>query len=136
MTPIDGFKALGAAALALALNMLVTTAAIFAWSMLVEPGHPPEFYREAAPGIAARTAPAGGALLLGWAAFALGRRRPSRNAVLFAGAMGLAYVLIDAASALPMAAPAQVFTPLFAGSMAAALAASLLGGMLASRSRR
>lgn len=133
MRAIDYAKALATAALVLALNMLVTTAAIFAWSLLVDPGHEPAYYQALAPRVAAVTAPIGGAALLFLAAWALGRRRPERNAPMFAGVLWLAYVLIDTASALPFASIASVFTPVFGIAMGAGLLAALVGGALAAR---
>jgi hypothetical protein len=133
MQPIDYLKALGAAVLVLALNMLLATAAIFAWSLLVEPGETPEYYKAGAPRIAAMTAPLGGAVLLGVASWIMGRRRPQRHALVFGGVLWAAYALIDVTSALPMAPLGQVLTPVFALSMGAGLLGALLGGSLAAR---
>ncbi|MBL8555237.1 MAG: hypothetical protein JNL41_13225 [Phenylobacterium sp.] len=133
MQPIDYPKALGTAVLVLALNMLVTTAAIFAWSLLVDPGHEAAYYQAGAPKIAALTAPLGGAALLCLASWVLGRRRPGRHALLFAATIWAAYAVIDIAVGLPMATPAQLFTPVFAVSLGAGLLASLIGGSLAAR---
>ena len=129
MKPIDILKALGAGAGALALNLLITTAVITAYAMLIAPGHPPAFYEAAAPRIGAWTGPSGGAALLFAAAFILTRRRPERAAIPFALAVGGAYVLIDGALGLAVGG----LDLLFAGSMALAMLAVLAGAVLARR---
>ncbi|TAJ69696.1 MAG: hypothetical protein EPO51_21600 [Phenylobacterium sp.] len=136
MKPIDFGKAALAGLLALILNLLATTAVIFAWAMLVEPGRSQDYYNALAPRIGAITGPAGGVLLLFGAAYLLGRRRPERNAIAFAAAIWVAYALLDLASGLPMMALKDLVTMRFALSLLAALAAALTGGALAARRNR
>lgn len=135
MQPIDYLKALGVAVAVLALNMLAVTAAIFAWSMLIEPGRPQAFYAAAAPRIGAWVAPPTGVLLLFVAAWRLGVRRPERNALAFASVAAIAYAAVDVALGLGMATPQALLTPQLALSLAAALAGALVGGALAQRAR-
>jgi hypothetical protein len=133
MKPMDYAKALGLALLVLALNIALTFPAVFLYSLFVEPGHPPEFYTAAAPRIAMWTAPAGGVLLMALATYVSGRRRPERNAVAYALAVGIGYVLLDTASGLAMAPASEFVKPHFLMSMALAALAALAGGWLAQR---
>ena len=52
MKPIDFAKAAGIAIAILALNILISILAVLAYSIFIEPGHPREFYDEAALRIA------------------------------------------------------------------------------------
>lgn len=135
MHPIDYAKALGAAVLALAANLLLTTVVIVAWSALIEPGHPQDYYNALAPRIGAWSGPPGGALLLFLAAYVLGRRRPERNAWKFAGVMWLFYALSDMAIALPIVPLAELLTFQLTLSLLLALAGAALGGVVAARRR-
>jgi hypothetical protein len=133
MKPLDSLKAALAALLALALNLALTTAVIFAYAKLIEPGHPPAFYGTKAPQIAEWAAPPLGAILLFAAAYVLGRRRPQRKTLVFAAAIAAAYGVLDAVSGAASAGTGAVATPLFAASMILALAGALAGGFLAAR---
>lgn len=136
MKPMDVLKALGLAVLVLALNLLATTAVIFVYSITVEPGHPPEFYNDMAPRIAAWSAPIGGMLLMFAVGLVFGRRRPERNAYAFAGLVFAWYFVVDTASGLAMATLAQIFTPAFLMSMAFTGLAGLAGASGAVREQR
>jgi hypothetical protein len=136
MKPIDFGKAALAGLLVLILNLLATTAVIFAWSMLVEPGRSHDYYNALAPRIGAISGPMGGVLLMFGAAYLLGRRRPGRNAIVFAAAMWVAYAALDLAMGLPMMVLADLLTVRFALSLLAALAAGLTGAALAVRRNR
>jgi len=137
MRPIDFGKAGLAGLLVLILNLLATTAVVFAWAMLVEPGKSQEYYNALAPRIGAVTGPLGGVILMFAAAHLLARRRPGRNAIAFAAAVWVAYALLDLAIGLPMMALADLLTVRLALSLLAALAGGLTGAALAvSRNRR
>ena len=84
MKPIDFGKAALAGLVVLILNLLATTAVIFAWSMLVEPGKSQAYYSALAPRIGAISGPMGGVILIFLAAYLLAKRRPERNAIAFA----------------------------------------------------
>lgn len=133
MKPLDSLKAALAALALLALNLALTTAVIFAYASLIDPGHPPAFYRAKAPQIAEWAAPPLGALLLFATAYGLGRRRPQRRATIFAAALGAAYGVLDAVSGAASAGTGAIATPLFAVSMVLALTGALIGGVLAAR---
>ncbi|WP_068878099.1 MULTISPECIES: hypothetical protein [unclassified Phenylobacterium] len=133
MKPADFGKAVLAALAVLALNLLATTAIIFAWAMLVEPRRDQAYYNQLAPQIGAVSGPVGGVLLMFVAAWVLGRRRPARDAVAFAATMWVAYAALDLLSGLPMVPLAELLTVRFALSLLAAGVAALLGGVLARR---
>jgi hypothetical protein len=133
MRPIDYAKALGLAVAVLALNLLITTAAIVVYSYLVEPGQPQSFYSAMAPKIGAWTGPVGGMLLMFATGYLFGRRRPERNAFAFVGAVFVVYLLIDAALGLALAPAAQVFRLTFILSLTGAALAGFAGAALARR---
>ena len=131
MKGLDAAKAVGAALLVLALNFALVYLAVAAYAQFVEPGRSSDVYAAAAPRIAGWSAPIGGALLLLAAAYVLGRGRPERNALRFAGLIWLAYVVLDLGSGLAMGAASQMVWPMMALSMGMALAGALAGGALA-----
>lgn len=132
MKPIDFGKAALAGLVVLILNLLATTAVIFAWSMLVEPGKGQDYYNALAPRIGAISGPTGGVILLFAAAYLLGKRRPERSAIAFAVATWFAYAILDLLAGLPMVPLADLLTLRFAFSLVAALLAALMGARFAS----
>jgi hypothetical protein len=131
MKPIDFAKAGAVAIVVLALNFLIVILAVVAYSVLIEPGHPREFYDAAA----VRIAPwcvhtAGTALFLG-AGYLFARRRPQRNALVFAATFSVIYAIVDAASVRFTG----VMTVEFALSMLGNLLAALAGAWLAARTK-
>jgi hypothetical protein len=134
--PLDSLKAALTALLVLALNLALTTAVIFAYAKLIDPGHPPGFYGAKASQIAELAAPPLGALLLFATAYVLGRRQPQRKAMVFAVALGGAYVVLDAVSGGASAGTGAIATPIFALSVTLALTGALIGGALAARRSR
>lgn len=133
MKPIDYAKALALALGVLALNMLITVAAVFVYAQFIEPGHDRAFYDAAAMRISLWTAPAGGMLLMVIAGYVFGRRRPERNAIMFALALGGAYVLFDTASGLASGPASEFLKPHFVMSMLGAVLAAVTGAVLARR---
>lgn len=133
MRSVDYAKALGLAVAVLALNLLITTAVIFAYAQLLEPGRPQAFYNAMAPRIGAWTGPAGGMLLMLAAGYLFGRRRPARKPFAFMGAVFVAYLALDAALGLAMAPAAQVFKLTFVLSLTGAALAGQAGAALSQR---
>lgn len=133
MRSIDYAKAFGLAVAVLALNLLITTGAIFAYAQLVEPGRPQAFYNAMAPRIGAWTGPAGGMLLMFVAGYLFGRRRPDRGPFAFMGAVFAAYLALDVALGLAVAPAAQVFKPTFVLSLTGAALAGQAGAALSLR---
>ena len=133
MKPIDYLKALGVAVAVLALNLLVTTAVITVYSLVIAPGRPQSHYTEMAPAIGAWSGPAGGVALMFLAGGVFGRRRPERNALAFAGVAWAFYLAVDLALGAAFGGLAAVLTARFGISLSLAGLAALAGAALAQR---
>ena len=101
MKPIDFLKALGVALAVLISTLVFAFPMVAFYAYLIEPGHPPEFYSAAAKWIAPWSSHLLGPLLFLAFNYRLARRRPERNAMAFALATIVLYVVIDAGS-LPL----------------------------------
>jgi hypothetical protein len=132
MKPIDFAKAAGIALAILVLNVLIAILVVLAYSIFIEPGHPREYYDEAALRIAPWCSHTAGTALFFAAGYYFAKRRPERNGLVFAAVVTVFYAIIDAASV----AFAGVFEIEFALSMLAKLAAALAGAFLAARKKK
>lgn len=119
----------------LAFNLLTLVALVFAYSQFIEPGHPPDFYTEAAPRLGAYSGPIAGALLMFLFVWLLSRRKPQRNAYAFAGATFVSYAALDIALGLAASTPEQLFTPAFALSMLGVCVAAFAAAFIATRQK-
>jgi hypothetical protein len=131
MKPIDFAKAGAIAVAVLVANFLIVILAVLAYSILIEPGHPREFYEAAAPRIAPWCVHTAGTALFFGAGYLFARRRPQRNGVQFAVTISGLYAIIDAASV----GFVGVLSVEFALSMLANLLAALAGAWVADRKR-
>src|SRR5690606_20248192 len=120
-------KAAGLGVLVLLIDFAVATAAVFAYSIFIDPGHDTAYYQAAAPGIATVSTRIAGPILLGLAVFLFSRRRPDRNPFLFAFAVFIAYALFDVALVLFE----SFFTAPVMLTMGLKLAGALAGALLA-----
>jgi hypothetical protein len=129
MTPRDFVKAAGVAVVLLILNVMVAVAVVLVYSYAIEPGHPREFYDQAALWIAPWGCYFVGTALFLIAGFVFARRQPARNGFLFALAFTAFYTLIDAATVgfVGMASAA------FFLSLLLKIVASLTGAFLGAR---
>lgn len=130
MKPLDFAKAAGLAVLILALDLLVATAVITIWSLLVDPGHPEAYYHALAPKLATGSTRVAGPLLMLAGVWWFSRRRPERNALAFALTAWAAYVLLDGG----IVAFQHFFTLPIATVLGLKLLGALVGAMLARRS--
>ena len=96
MLPIDFVKAAAVAIAVLALNVLIAVLVVLAYSVFIEPGHPKEFYDEAALWIAPWCSHIVGTALFFGASYLFARRRPERNGLLFVAVFTVLYAVIDA----------------------------------------
>lgn len=133
MQPLDYLKAIGAGFAVLALNLLTLVALVFGYSQFIAPGHPPEFYSDAAPRLGAWSGPIGGALLMFAVVWLFSRGKPQRNAYAFAAAAFATYLALDVALGLAAASPAALFTPTFALSLAGVCVAAFIAAFLATK---
>ena len=131
----DYIKAFATGFAVLALNLLTLVALVFGYSQFIAPGHPPEFYTEAAPRLGAWSGPIAGALLMFVFIWLLSRRRPHRNSYAFAAATFVSYAAIDIALGLAASTPAELFTPSFALSMLGVCAAAFAAAYVATQRR-
>jgi hypothetical protein len=132
MKPLDFAKAAAVAVVLLVLNVVIAIAVVLGYSILVEPGHPREYYDAAALRIVPWCSHIAGTALFFGAGYFFTRRRPQRNAFLFATAFTALYAIIDAATV----GFVGVLEIRFALSMLAKFLAALLGAFLAVRARR
>lgn len=128
----DYLKALLTGFAVLALNLATLVAIVFGYS-LIEPGHPPEFYTEAAPRLGAWSGPIAGALLMFVFVWLLSQRRPQRNATAFAAATFASYAALDIALGLAAAPAAELFRLPFALSLAGVCIAAFAAAFVAKR---
>jgi hypothetical protein len=101
MKPMDYLKALGVALFVMTCTLFFAFPMVAFYAYVIEPGHPQEFYSKAAQWIAPWSSHVLGPLLFFGLNFRLARSRPERNAMAFAIATIVAYVVIDAGS-LPL----------------------------------
>lgn len=129
MKPIDFANAAGLAALVI--DVLIAIGVVFAWGVLVEPGHPSAYYQTAGIPVARWSTRIAGTALVSGAAWLFAKRRPRRNAWLFAVSLTAFYAFLDGASA----GFADFFTLSIALTMLLKLLGALTGAFVAIQSR-
>ena len=137
MKPMDYMKAAGLAFLVIVVTMALSFPMVFAYATFVEPGRPQAFYNEAALWIAPWSSHIFGPVLFFGLNYLMARRRPERNALAFAAATIILYVLIDfGLLGLATGSVGGLLTLVVAMSMAGKIAAAFLGALLGSRRTR
>jgi hypothetical protein len=131
MKPLDYAKATGVGLLLLVLNVLLSIPVILFYSLVIDPGHPPEYYEKAALKIAPWCSHITGTALFFIAGYFLTKRKPERNGLMFAAVFTACYALIDVAT-VGFAGMRSIEEWL---SISAKLAAALGGAFLAQRGR-
>ena len=129
MKLIDLAKAAGVGVAILAVNIVISILVVLAYSIFINPGHPREYYDEAAKRIAPWCSHIAGTALFLVAGFWFARHTPDRNPYLFALAFTVFYAVIDAA----IVGFKGIWGMSFGLSMLAKLAAAMLGAFLARR---
>lgn len=135
MKPTDYFKAAGVAVAVLVLTVAASFPMVFAYATFVEPGHPQSFYNEAAKWIAPWSSHILGPILFFAFNYWLASRRPQRNAIAFATATILFYIVIDFGLMLAFVPPAGLLNVTVALSLMGKVIGALLGGWLGSGRR-
>lgn len=133
MKPIDFLKAAGVGLAVMALTVAASFPMVFVYATFVEPGHPQEFYTQAAQWIAPWSSHILGPILFFAFNFWLARRRPERNALLFAVASIVLYAVIDFGMMLFFAPPSAFLNLTVALSLTGKLLGAVAGALLGSR---
>lgn len=132
LKPVDYAKALAVAVAVLVVTLAASFPMVAFYAYFIEPGHPQAFYTDAAQWIAPWSSHVLGPLLFFGFNFWLARRNPARNAVAFAVAAIVAYVIVDVGLVFLGGYDIRaVLTPVFGLSLAAKLAGALLGARFA-----
>ena len=129
----DFVKALGVAIATLAITVAASFPMVGFYAFFIEPGHPQEFYSEAAQWIAPWSSHVLGPLVFFASNYWLARRSPERNAMLFAAATIVLYVMVDL-STLPMMGLPITVTAAFSISLSVKAAAAFIGAYLGAHS--
>ena len=95
MKPLDYLKAIGVAVASLAFTIIASFPMVAFYAFFIEPGHPQEFYTEAAQWIAPWSSYILGPIAFFVLNYWLAKRSPERNAIAFAAASIVAYLVID-----------------------------------------
>jgi len=95
MSGLDFVKAFGVALLLMVLNVAASFGVVALYSSFIEPGHDISFYESAARDIAPWSSVFVGGLLFFLAGWFFAGRRPQRNAIHFALAFSLIYIVLD-----------------------------------------
>lgn len=101
MSTLDFVKALGVAIAVLVITLAASFPMVAFYAFVVEPGHPQEFYNEAAQWIAPWSSHIFGPVVFFAFNFWMAKRPAQRNALLFAAATIVLYALVDL-STMPM----------------------------------
>ncbi len=134
MKYLDFIKALGVAIATIVFTLAASFPMVAFYAFVIEPGHPREFYNEAAQWIAPWSSHILGPLSFFGFNYWLARRRPDRNAMLFALTSIVFYGIVDL-SILPVAGlplPAAL-TLAFGISLSVKVAGAFLGAYFGSR---
>lgn len=133
MRPLDYLKATGGGFLAMALNLAASVPVILAWRFLVIPGRPEAAYRDLPLQIAPWSSHILGPVIFLALVWLFSRRRPRRNAWMFAAVVWAAYAILDLAGAWVATGPAALLSPVMLLSLITKLGAALAGAWLATR---
>ena len=137
MQPIDFLRALALGLVVLIGTLLGSVLMVAFYAYVINPGHPQAVYNAAAVWIAPWASHVLGPLLFLWGNYRGAVRKPQRNAMAFAGASIIGYVILDMAS-VPLFGTtfATVLTLTFFLSLGGKTAGALIGAWLGGKARR
>ncbi len=92
---IDIIKALVAAIVIMVVNVAISYVVVAIYAYLINPGHENAFYEAAAQDIAPWSSVVAGGFLFFGAGYLCAKRRPDRDAVLFAAAIWTGYLIVE-----------------------------------------
>lgn len=134
MKIMDFAKAFGVVIATLVITVAASFPMVAFYAYFIEPGHPQEFYNEAALWIAPWSSYVLGPVCFLAFNFWLARRSPERNAMVFAAATIGLYVLFEIAMMPMLSQPvSSLFTLSFGLSLLAKAVGAFLGAHLGSR---
>jgi hypothetical protein len=128
----DFAKAAGVALALIAANFVLGFVAVLVYSLAIDPGHPAEHYQQPAQRIVPWVVGSAAPLLFGLAGYLSARRRPGRNAYLYAGLFWFFYVALDGGASALMGQLRAVLTLNLALLLLLDLAGALVGAWLGS----
>jgi hypothetical protein len=136
MTALDFLKALGVALAVLCITLAASYLMVTFYALIIEPGHPQEFYSEAAQWIAPWASHILGPVVFFAFNFSMAKRSPRRHAMLFAVSAIVLYAVVDLGTlpifGLPITASLNM---LFVLSLLGKTAGALLGAHFGVRAR-
>lgn len=132
MNAIDYLKAVGVAVGTIAFTMAASFPMVAVYAYLIEPGHEQEFYTAAAQWIAPWSSYILGPLTFFAFNYLLAKKSPERNAIAFAFATIIAYLIVDLSMVPALGGEIAMFLTFgFAFSIAVKLGGALLGAHVA-----
>jgi hypothetical protein len=121
MRPLDVAKAAGLGAAIFIIDVLIAFGAMYAWGMIIEPGHSEAFYDQAAVPMARWSTRTVGTAMVFAVAWFCGRRNLKRNAYAFGALIVFFYAFVDGAIVL--------FAGFFTLGIAVTMLLKLIGAM-------
>ncbi len=130
---VDALKALVVAIVVMAINVAISYVVIAVYAYVINPGHEDAYYEAQVPVIAPWSSVVAGVFLFFGAAYLFAKRRPERNALWFAVAIWVGYLLVEFAILAGVGASLIEMFPILALSLGTKLAAAILGAKAATR---
>ena len=125
---MDVVKAFGVAIASLVITVVASFPMVTVYAYVIEPGHPQEFYSDAAQWIAPWSSHILGPICFFILNYLLARRSPQRNAMYFAAATIAAYLIIEVCLIAAIGQPlTSLLTVTFYFSFLAKAAGAFLG---------
>lgn len=133
MRPLDFPKAFGLGVLLLALNIALLFGLGLIYDLAINPGQTEAFYRTVYLRIGVWSAPIGAIGLMFVTSWVFGARRPGRNPYVFAAAVFVSYMVIDASFVLLGEPVSDLLSPPVLIAVGVGAVASLAGAYFSQR---